>query len=543
MEIDREAILQTFLAEAEEHLSLMEEALLALERSPEDPELVGTVFRGAHTLKGNAVSLGFVALGDFAHAVEDLLDRLRTGQLAASPALVTRLLQAIDTLRQLVADAAADTPTAPEVLPRLLERLAAAESAPAASLQLWPGRPRAEGRSAAERSHTLRVDAARLDRMMDLTGEIAIARGRLQQLMEDAGALELLEVHRESDRLYLDLQELVMRARMVPVGPVFRQYARTVRDVAVAHGKQARLVVEGGEVEVDTALLEQLRDPLTHMLRNALDHGIEPPSLRRARGKDLCGTIRLCAVREAGNIVIELADDGAGLDVRRIAERAHARVPATESERPSEADARRLIFEPGFSTAERVTDLSGRGVGLDVVRRNVDALRGSVSVASRPGEGTTFTIRLPLTLAIIDGFGVGVGDETYVVPMDSVIECVELPESESRHEARGVINLRGEALPYLRLRHHFGLGGEAADRENLLVVQGEGGQAGLAVDALLGERQTVIKPLGVLFRGLTGISGSAVLGNGRVALILDVPALFRQALGRGSERLAVGGRT
>jgi two-component system chemotaxis sensor kinase CheA len=286
-------------------------------------------------------------------------------------------------------------------------------------------------------------------------------------------------------------------------------------------------------VEVDTRVIEHLRDPLTHMIRNAVDHGIEPPHARKARGKDPCGRVTLRACHEAGSIVIQVADDGAGLDRERIIERARSLGIVAEPEKLPDAEIYGLIFEAGFSTAETVTDLSGRGVGMDVVRRNVDALRGSVGIDSRQGEGTSITIRLPLTLAIIEGFGVGVGEETYVIPLEAVLECVELPAQEQiQSNGHGVIYLRGRALPYLRLRTLFALGDRAPFRENIVVVQHGGGQAGIAVDALYGASQAVIKPLGELFEGLPGIAGSTILGNGRVALILDVPSLLREAVGR-----------
>lgn len=511
IDVDRDAIVQVFVAEAEERLGRMEEALLALEGSPDDPDLLAGIFRDAHTLKGNAVSLGLADMADLAHALEDLLDRARQGALALGPDRVPALLRQIDALRDaLEGVTAGDGGTAPE--------RARTAGAPAA--------PPAERR-------TLRVDVAKLDRLMDLASEIAIGRGRVQQLLEAEGSTGALAAHRDSDRSFLDLQELILRARMVSVGPAFRAYARTVRDVAEAHGKQARLVVEGGEVEVDTSIIEHLRDALTHMVRNALDHGVEPPERRAALGKDPCGTVRLRAFREAGNIVVELSDDGGGLDRARIAASARARGRADALERVSDAELQRLIFEPGFSTADRVTELSGRGVGMDVVRRNVEALRGSVTVASREGQGTTFSIRLPLTLAIIDGFGTVAGGETYVVPTEAVIECLELP-ADGRPSGGGhaVIDLRGEPLPCLRLRDHFALSGDRAARENVVVVRHEGGRAGLVVDALLGERQTVIKPLGPLFRALPGVAGSAILGSGRVALVLDVPGLLRESLTR-----------
>lgn len=321
-----------------------------------------------------------------------------------------------------------------------------------------------------------------------------------------------------------------MKVRMVPLGPIFRRYLRTVRDVAAAHGKQARLVVEGEDVEVDTSVVEHIRDPLTHMIRNAIDHGIEAPDVRRRRGKDPCGCVTLRAFRDAGSIVIQVADDGAGLDRARIADRARALGTVPDLEALTDQQLHRLVLEPGFSTADAVTDLSGRGVGLDVVRRNVERLRGAVEIESRDGGGTTITLRLPLTLAIIAGFAVGVAGETYLMPLDAVVECLDLPREECPHaDGRGVLNLRGAALPYLRLREVFGLGGSPPEREQVVVVDHDGGQVGLAVDALYGESQTVIKPLGKLVRNATGFAGSAILGSGKVALILDVAALLRQA--------------
>ncbi len=322
-----------------------------------------------------------------------------------------------------------------------------------------------------------------------------------------------------------------MKLRMVPVGPTFRRYRRTVRDLAESHGKVTRLVTEGEDVEGDATVIEHLRDPLTHLVRNALDHGIEPPETRSMAGKDPCGLVTLAARHEAGTIVIELSDDGAGIDRERLLERARDSGIAPEGGDLSEREIERLIFEPGFTTAERVSDLSGRGVGMDVVRRNIEALRGSVNVESRAGEGTSIIIRLPLTLAIIDGLTVGVADETFFIPLETVVKSVELPLDERRRPGgRGVLNLRGTTLPWVRLRRLFRLAGSPPARENVVVVERRRGRlAGLVVDALQGQSQAVIKPLAKLFRGLPGISGSTILGNGRVALILDVPGLLHLA--------------
>jgi two-component system chemotaxis sensor kinase CheA len=376
--------------------------------------------------------------------------------------------------------------------------------------------------------------------MLNLTVEFAIAQGRLRRILEEkyaasATGREVLETHHGLEALFLELQELVMKIRMVPVGPTFHRFARSVRDTARKNGKLARMLVVGEDVEVDTTILEHIHDPLMHMIRNSVDHGLETPEVRRALGKDPSGKIVLQAFHDSGNIVVQISDDGAGLDHARIIQHAQEQGIIADAARLSEPEIHNLIFQPGFSTAEKGSELSGRGVGLDVVRRNVNALSGAIQVESRKGQGTTFTIRLPLTLAIIDGFAVKVGAETYVIPLSAVRECLELPCEKHRSEEGGVINLRGEALPYVRLRDLFGSGDNAPAREKIIVVEYQGGRAGLAADELLGEQQAVIKPLGRLFQGIRGVSGSTILGNGRVALILDVSALCREAIQRSGE--------
>jgi two-component system, chemotaxis family, sensor kinase CheA len=538
MEIDHDLLVQTFAAESEENLAAMEQALIALERSPTDDEALRAIFRAAHTIKGNAATLGFRAVAQFAHLFEDVLDRLRKHETAFTTTLASKLLAAVDVIRQALPRAIAGEESLAEgadvVAAALGEHLAAEKAR--ASVVPAPVDPAGTGAvhtGPEPAARSLRVDIEKLDRMLRLAGEIAVARGRQRALLEGRGAAdaEALEAHRETDRLFLDLQELIMQARMVPLGPVFRRHERTVRDVALALGKEAQLAVEGDDVEVDTAVIEHIRDPLTHMLRNALDHGIEPPDERVACGKPRCGHLTLRARRDAGSILIEVADDGAGLDLARIREAAAER--GIDVSRLREAELKELIFDPGFSTAAEVTDLSGRGVGMEVVRRNVELLRGTIAVDSAPGAGTTISIRLPLTLAIIDGFSVGAGDETYVVPLDAVVECLELPgEAGDRQAGCGLIEVRGVPLPFLRLRELFGLPGRAGERENVVVVRHESRLAGIAVDALFGQSQTVIKPLGQMFRAVPGVAGSTILGSGRIALILDVPALLRQAVAR-----------
>jgi len=540
-EIDREALLETFLAEAEEIFTHMEEVLVAFERNPSDDGLLHALFRDAHTLKGGSSLVGFDAVKDVAHDLESLLERVRKKTLAVDDTLVTLLLRSVDVLRAgLRAAAAGQVEPTPEILAfrgKLAEAAAGAETTTAPSSEPARGGEGSEPATpAAHGGRSLRVDVSKLDRMLNLSGEIAIARGRLAEMLErreDLSPEEILEAHRETDRLFFDLQELIMKARMVPIGPTFHQHARTVRDVAQAGGKRCVLEVEGEDVEVDTAVIEHIRDPLVHMVRNAIDHGIEAPEARTAAGKPAQGTLRLRAFHEAGSMVIQVEDDGRGLDRGRIAAKAAALGLAADAARMTDEEVARVIFEPGFSTSEKVTDISGRGVGMDVVRRNVEALRGSVAIGSQPGKGTCVTVKVPLTLAIIQGFRVEVGDETFILPLDSVVECLQLPLNEVEgNNGLGVTNVRGKPLPWLRLRTQFNVKGSHPERENVVIVQNGNDSAGVVVDRLVGESQTVIKPLGSMFKNVPGVSGSSILGNGRVALILDVPGLLRETLKR-----------
>jgi two-component system chemotaxis sensor kinase CheA len=543
LDIDYQVLKRTFLEESEEALARMEGSLLSLEEHPEDKEAVGEVFRVVHTLKGDAGMVGFAAPAAFAHQIEDLLDLIREGQAQITGGLVTLLLQSADALRELLREAEAGRDSLRSADHRLLRGLAAeVEDSSTLAIDDMPTSPEVKAamkwrgeRPGQDRASTLRVDVEKLDLLLTLAGEIAVARGRIAQMLEEPGTPpgEILEEHREADRLHMDLQELVMKLRMVPVEPLFQQYARTVRDLTQASGKQARLILEGGDVEVDNSVLQLLREPLTHMVRNAVDHGIETLDERKAKGKNPVGRITLRANHVAGSIVIELEDDGAGLDRDKIVARARALGKLSEGEMPSDQELSRLVFEAGLSTAEEVSNLSGRGVGMDVVRRNIEALRGSVEVGSRPDEGTRVTIRLPLTLAIIDGLLVRISDQTFIVPLDSVVESLDLPAgARSNLEDSGVVTVRGRTLPWVRLRKIFGINGKPAPRENLVVVQLGEAEAGLVVDEVFGKSQTVIKPLAKLFHRLPGISGSAILGSGQVALILDVLGLLRREVER-----------
>jgi two-component system chemotaxis sensor kinase CheA len=353
-------------------------------------------------------------------------------------------------------------------------------------------------------------------------GELIIAGASTSVVARRAQIPELLECTSTLSGLVEEVRDSALQLRMVKIGATFNRFQRVVHDVSRELGKDIRLAVNGEDAELDKTVVEKIGDPLTHLVRNAMDHGIEPAELRVARGKPAHGTVSLNAYHDSGSIVIEVSDDGGGLKRERILAKGVERGLVEPGRILSDKEIFNLIFEPGFSTAEQVTNLSGRGVGMDVVKRNIVALRGSVEIASREGTGTTVTVRLPLTLAIINGFQVGVGKSVFVIPMDMVEECIEFHEQPDCDW----VDLRGQPLPYVRLREHFGLAGAPARRRSIVVVRYGSRRAGLVVDHLLGEFQTVIKPLGKVFAGARFLSGSSILGNGDVALILDMAALF-----------------
>jgi len=379
-------------------------------------------------------------------------------------------------------------------------------------------------------SQLIRVQAEKLDQLIDLVGELVIAGASANLLARRSKEGRLVEATSVMSRLVEEIRNSALQLRMVQIGETFQRFQRVVRDTSKELGKEIDLVISGGEAELDKSVVEKIGDPLMHLVRNALDHGIEQPEIRIANGKPGRGTLKLNAYHESSSIVIEIIDDGAGLNRDRIIKKAHEKGLIGDNDTLSDAEAFGLIFEPGFSTAEKVTNISGRGVGLDVVKRNITALRGDVEVESELGKGSIFRIRLPLTLAIIDGFLVGVGKYSYVIPLNTVVECLELTQQQREASTENnYINLRGEVLPFVRLRDQFEIAEPGGKRENIVVVQYAGQKTGLVVDALLGEFQTVIKPLSNIFRHIRGVGGSTILGSGDVALILDVQSLVALA--------------
>ena len=387
-----------------------------------------------------------------------------------------------------------------------------------------PGKPA----TSAPDNRTVRVAAEKLDGLITHIGELITAAAGANLMAGRSGNAELQESTSRVTALIEQVREGALQLRMVKIGGTFSRFQRVVHDVSAELGKQIQLVVSGEDAELDKTVVEQIADPLTHLVRNAIDHGIESADLRAERGKPLSGTIKLNAFHDSGSIVIEVSDDGGGLKRDRILAKAQERGLIESGRTLTESEIFGLIFEPGFSTAEAVTNLSGRGVGMDVVKRNITALRGTVNIRSTEGVGTTIVVRLPLTLAIINGFQVAVGNSIFVLPLESVEECIEFSTTNGHH----FTSLRGGVLPYIHLRELFATTATATRRQSIVVINHAGQRAGLVVDGLLGEFQTVIKPLGKMFRQVECVSGSSILGTGDVALILDVPALLQLAIAR-----------
>ncbi len=377
----------------------------------------------------------------------------------------------------------------------------------------------------AREKQNIRVDAERLDKLINLVGELVIAGAGTNLRASKSHDIALLESTSEVMRLVEEVRDSALQLRMVPIGSTFSRFQRVVRDVSIELGKDIVLEISGGDTEVDKSVVDKIGDPLMHLVRNSMDHGIETPATRIALGKPAQGTLFLNAYHESGSIVIEVGDDGGGLNRDKILAKALERGLVSASANLNDKEIYALIFEAGFSTADQISNLSGRGVGMDVVKRNVTSLRGTIEIDSQAGAGTTMRIRMPLTLAIIDGFLVGVGTSSFVVPLDNVIECLELPRE---CEDCDFMDLRGEVLPFIRIRNLFNIEDDVPRRQNVVVVGYGENKAGLVVDVLLGEFQTVIKPLGKLFVHLQGIGGSTILGSGEVALILSISAMLQQ---------------
>jgi two-component system, chemotaxis family, sensor kinase CheA len=643
---NREEFISYFRDEAEELLQQIDADLLKLEEFVQtgetDPEIVNSLFRALHTVKGSAGMLGFTDVQGLAHKLENLCDLLRKDRMPLSESVLEILFSGRDLLTELVEAAISDQPSPTGVqeyiekldkftsiyeqtaqviegragaeqsfdaahaaeqsqagpsdaeafeaeVQRLLDEAEAKKKTPAAAEAVAafeeptaPQPPKVEPPKAeppkaeapkpaaatpaanaspnAEQKRssihqTIRVDIERLDSLLNLVGELVINRTRisdiantLERLMNDkvnsVGASSGIVAPLAKDladsaallaRTTNEIQESIMKVRMVPIGQVFDRFPRLVRDVAKARGKEVQLLISGAETDLDKTIVDEVGEPLMHLLRNNVDHGIEAPDERESLGKNRVGTISLNAYHEGNQIIIEVSDDGGGINLEKVRARGIKQGLISADDRLSDREVIELIFTPGFSTADVVSDVSGRGVGMDVVKRNISRLKGVFDVDTAPGQGTRFTIKLPLTLAIIQALLVRVGEELYSIPLDSVIESqrVEMPDVRTVH-GNEVITLRGQVVPLLRIAEFFELGGQRDPDKVMIVIVGlQGRQVGLVVDQFEGEQEIVIKPLSDVVGRVAGISGATILGNGSISLIIDVHSLVSEAYAGG----------
>jgi two-component system chemotaxis sensor kinase CheA len=536
-----------FVADALDHLGTIEHTILKLEASPTDLSLVNDIFRPFHTVKGNAGVIGLTSIQEISHRLETLLDLARSGARPMGALEIELVLKAVDLLTLMVRELPARAAGAPttDVSARSLELMAAVEgllgggtppgSPNAARVPAVPAaidEPELPKAAWSEGQSTIKVDTRKLDALVDMVGELVIA----QAILAEDPALRRSTDERLNRRLAQlkritgDIQRDAMSMRMVPIRQTFQKMARLVRDLAKKCDKPTNVVVSGEETELDRKVVEHLTDPLMHMIRNTIDHGIEARAARLAAGKPATAEIRLNAFHRAGSIVVEIADDGAGLDTERIREKAAANGLVADGAALTDAEVHQLIFKPGFSTADRVTELSGRGVGMDVVRRNIEALRGRVDIQTEAGRGTKFSLQLPLTLAIVDGLLLEVGGSRFVIPAPAVQESLR-PKPGQVHSLHGracTVQVRDRLIPLLHLGDAFGLAGTRrhASEGTVVIAEDNGRLIALVVDELLGKQEVVIKNLGDMFRGVRGVAGGAILGDGRIGLILDTGGLM-----------------
>ncbi|MGO9008568.1 MAG: chemotaxis protein CheA, partial [Bryobacteraceae bacterium] len=520
-----------FILESREHLTSIEQRLLVLEREPANADAIHSVFRGFHTIKGLAGFLEFAAIQEAAHEVETALNLAREGKLAITPAVIDVILESVDYLSRAITGV--ESGTGCERLPghdRLLGKVRAlmaeepgvSAPEPAVPPEIKPetaAQPAGDAKrpAAIAESSSVRVDTSKLDYLVDMVGEMVIAQSLVRH-NETLAAASDPRLHRDLAQLARitgEVQRTAMAMRMVPIGQLFQRTARQVRDLSRKVGKQVELVTRGEDTELDKTIAEELADPLMHMVRNSIDHGIEAAEGRQAAGKAPQARITLAAYHQGGQIVIEVADDGRGLDAGKILAKARQKGLVEDGAHLSEADAFRLILEPGFSTADQITDISGRGVGMDVVRKQVEKLRGRIEIRSQAGQGTTFLLKLPLTLAIIDGLVVTIGRHRYVVPLFAVREMFR-PAAESMFTVQNrqeMVMVRGRLLPVLRLYRRFGVAPRTEDpcRALLIVAETEGQPFCLMVDDLIGKQEVVIKSLGEGLGGVPGVAGGAIL--------------------------------
>ena len=558
---DDAPLVVVFITEATEHIETAESALLELENHPDNEELINKIFRGFHTIKGMAGFLNLTEIGSLAHSAENLLDLARKGKLILAGANSDVVFASVDMLKRMMtclkeAVESGGPVARQDQLPPLLETLKAAAEGKTPAAPVRPVQTKADDEkldailedkaeakkaaSSGAAAHAttddkIKVSITRLDNLINMTGELVIAQLMVAEEIHTrtSSTHDLARKVAHQGKIVRELQELSMSMRMVPVQGVFQKMSRLARDLSRKADKQVDFVTVGEETELDRTVVDKIADPLIHMVRNSLDHGVEPSADRVKAGKNATGHVELRAFHQAGNIVIEIEDDGKGLDKDRILKKAVDTGVVEPGQELSDEEIFKLIFHPGLSTAEKITSVSGRGVGMDVVKKNIESLRGKIEISSVRGKGTTFTIRLPLTLAVIDGQVVSIGDQRYIIPINAIVRSLRPTSRQiSSVQGRGEMILeRGELIPLVRLYRLLGAVPTEEDPTKALVVvvEEDGKKCCLLVDDLLAQQQVVIKSLGDALGRVPGVSGGAIMGDGKVCLILDIPGLVALA--------------
>jgi len=560
---EMDEIIGDFITESTESLESLDSKFVELEKNPEDTTLLNDIFRSVHTIKGAAGFLGFEQMVEVTHVTEDVLNKLRKGEIKADPSVMDAILDSIDMIRTLLdnishkRDKTEDTAPIIAALKSILggspacSEIPAPEDIEAPSVtaagsdapQTAPAAPadkrQEETGATKDKEHSIRVDIDRLDSVLNLAGELVLARNRLMKLgsrLEELRGEDELVGHMEEgisqlDLVTTDLQLAVMKMRMQPIAKVFNKFPRMVRDLARQSNKEADLVITGEETELDKTVIEEIGDPLVHLVRNAIDHGMDTPEEREAAGKPRRGTVRLAAYQEGRNIIVSVSDDGRGINPAAISNSAVSKglLSREEADRLSDKESLSLIFIPGFSTAKQVSNISGRGVGMDVVKTNISKINGTIAIESEVGKGTEIIFRLPLTLAIIQALTVEAGGEVYGIPLSTVIENIRVSPDEIKSvEGRAVIHIRDRVFPVVKLGELVTgcTNGDGAEWQYIVIIGVGEKTFGVLVDRLHGQEEIVMKSMGEYLKGTDGIAGACITGDGNVILILDVCGLL-----------------
>jgi len=531
--IDLTMFLDDYLNDTKEGFQEINSALLTLEKDNSQTERLDTIFRHVHTLKSSSTMLEFTDIAKLAHICEDLLDRLRKNKLPVTQETIDVLFEVTDMLETMVKEPNGEWGLQIAEFEKKLAKLGLQNQKKESGISI----PQSELEESALRTQhsaieTVRVHETLLDSLFNLVGELIITKNRIDTIVAGTANKELKAALAAMEHIISELQEDVSAARLVPVGEIFQKFPRMVRDMAKEKGKEIELVLEGGEIELDKAVLDTIGEPLIHLIRNAVDHGIEPADVRQKQNKKRSGTVKIAAKRAENHILIDVEEDGGGIDITRMKEVAVKKgfVKQEAVGSLADKDVLNLLFKPGFSSAEEVTDVSGRGVGLDVVKTSVSEMGGTVEVATQKGKGTRFTLQLPLTTAIIQTLMVGVGKHIFAIPSDIVLETLEVkPEDIKEIENEQVLVLRNEVIPFVTLQDVLNIPHqEDKNQKDLIAVIIYRGDTfiGLGVDTLVDQTENIIKPFDPIAQQFKGFSGGTIMGDGSVALLLDIPSLF-----------------